>query len=123
MHHEVTDFWTWLMAWAPTIWYGMAVAGFWVGSGAFVFRSLLRAWHSPGLQQRADEGSSTVPVVWDFASVWVLILAAVLGPLGSPLFAVVYVYFTLSPASLALQARLGALARGRPSTPSRPNSH
>ena len=101
---EVTDFWTWLMAWAPTIWYVTAFAAFWVGSGAFVFRSLLRAWHSRGWQRIATEdenslrhgpdGGSSDRVVWTFSSVWVLILAAVLGPLGSLPFALVYSYVT-----------------------------
>ena len=99
---EVTDFWTWLMAWAPTIWYGTAFAAFWFGSGAFVFRSLLRARYSSGQQRIANEdphGMSQGPdfsdrVVWTFSSVWVLILAAVLGPLGSLPFALVYSYVT-----------------------------
>ena len=98
---EVTDFWTWLMAWAPTIWYVTAFAAFWVGSGAFVFRSLLRAMYSYGWQRIAAEASNSVDpaydgsdrVVWAFSSVWVLILAAFLGPLGSLPFALVYGYF------------------------------
>ena len=97
---EVTDFWTWLMAWAPTIWYVTAFAAFWVGSGAFVFRSLLRAQHSRGREWIAAESPSrevgydgSDRVVWTFSSVWVLILAAVLGPLGSLPFALVYIYF------------------------------
>ena len=99
---EATDFWTWLMAWAPTIWYVTAFAAFWVGSGAFVFRSLLRAWHSRGWQriapddprEQAQGTDRSDRVVWTFSSAWVLILAAVLGPLGSLPFALVYRYVT-----------------------------
>ena len=99
MHHEVTDFWPWFMAWAPTIWYGVALIAFWVGSGVFVFRSLLRTWHSSGRLRIASDEPREPPyssdrsdrVVWTFSSMWVLILAAILGPLLSPLFAFVYV--------------------------------
>ena len=104
--HEATDFWTWatwawLMAWAPTIWYVTALVTLWFGSGVFVFRSLLRTSHSSGRQRIASDAPQEINpvspgadrVLWTFSSMWVLILAAILGPLLSPLFAFVYVRF------------------------------
>ena len=95
--HEATDFWTWatwawLMAWAPTIWYVAALVTLWLGSGVFVFRSLLRTWHSHGPLRSAPQDPYTL-IPWTFSSMWVLILAAILGPALSPLFALVYVRF------------------------------
>ena len=102
MPYEVTDFWTWtwLRAWAPTFWYGTALVTLWLGSGVFVFRSLLRTWHSRGWLRVAsdqprethhglDDGSDRV--IWTFSSMRVLIVAAILGPAGSSLFAFGYV--------------------------------
>ena len=96
MPYEVTDFWTWtwLRAWAPTFWYGTALVTLWLGSGVFVFRSLLRTSHSHGWLRISSAESPAVladHVVWTFSSMWVLILAAILGPLLSLLFALGYV--------------------------------
>ena len=93
MPYEVTDFWTWtwLRAWAPTFWYGMAFVAFWFGSGVFVFRSLLRTWHSCG-RERSSFDEKYTPILWTFSSMRVLIVAAILGPALSPVFALVYLF-------------------------------
>ena len=80
----------------------MAVIGFWCGSGPFVFRLIMRARHSQGWQRIADEPetSGAVPsaqefrhedrIVWVFPSAWLLIAAAVLGPLLAALLALIW---------------------------------
>ena len=103
MHHEVTDLWTWLMAWAPTIWYSTAFVAFWFGSGVFVFRSLLRTWHSSGRLERSADAKYT-PIIWTFSSMRVLIVAAILGPALSPVFALVYVRVIVPRAERAREA-------------------
>ena len=99
---NLSGFPQWLMTWAPTIWYVTAFVAFWCGSGAFVFRSAMRAITSSGWQRIASEPQTSSPpppvasrddrTVWVFSSVWVLVTAAVLGPIGAVPFALVYIY-------------------------------
>ena len=99
---EVSGFPQWLMMWSPTIWYVTAFLAFWFGSGAFVFRSIMRARHSTGRQQIAGDDPNVRPVgfgigpdrtVWTFSSARVLIGAAFLGPVLSVAFALAYIYY------------------------------
>ena len=99
---EVSGFPQWLMMWSPTIWYVTAFLAFWFGSGAFVFRSIMRARHSTGHQQIAADvpqviqaglGGGSDRTVWTFSSARVLIGAAFLGPVLSAAFALAYIYY------------------------------
>lgn len=90
-----------LMMWAPTLWYAAAFLTLWGGSGAFVFRSMMRTMTSRGWQRLISDDSSSPlgrqmsvlhedRVIWVFSSWWVLVLSALLGPLGAFPFALIY---------------------------------
>ena len=85
----MTEISQWLMTWAPTIWYLTAFAAFWCGSGAFVFRSVMRARNTSGYQQSARAQS-----VWMFPSARMLIGAALVGPVLAVPFALLYDAYT-----------------------------
>ncbi len=101
---HLSEFAYWLLMWAPTVWYVTAFIALWCGSGAFVFRSIMRARHSRGWQRIADEPetSGAVPsaqrfrhedrTVWVFPSARLLVAAAVLGPIGAALLASIWPY-------------------------------
>lgn len=93
----------WLKMWAPTIWYVTGFIAFWFGSGALVFRTVMRAFHSSGKQRVTGENPNARGMhrvsgepgadqtVWVFSQVWVLAVAAMLGPFAF-LFAAIYFY-------------------------------
>ncbi|MCY3911920.1 MAG: hypothetical protein OXG43_01580 [Chloroflexi bacterium] len=89
-----------LKEWAPTLWYMAGLLGFWVGAGVLTFRSAVRAWHSRGFQRVAGQNAKGVQsfaeyepsadqAVWVYSSLWVLVVAAILGP-ASIVFALIY---------------------------------
>ena len=90
----------WLVLWAPTIWYAGGCFTFWIGSGVLIFRTVMRAAHSSGMQVVATVESATPShtiranpgdrTVWTYSKVWVLVTAAACGPF-SILFALVYI--------------------------------
>ena len=90
-----------LMVWAPTIWYTTGFLAFWFGSGAFVYRAVMRAFMSSGIQRLSDS-PHTKPLpfgdrsgdrsVWIFSTPWALLISGILGPIGAFLLAVVYYY-------------------------------
>ena len=98
---EVSESQVWLLTWAPIIWYVTAFVAFSFGSGADVFRCFMRTRDSTGRQQIAPDNPRVVQsgfdrgldrTVWTFSSVWVLIVAAMLGPVLTVPFALAYIW-------------------------------
>ena len=115
-------FWHWLAIWAPTIWYTTAFIGFWFGSGAFVYRSVMRAGMSTGIQRLSDSPQTQagqLPLfshpgdraVWTFSTPWALLISGILGPIGSFILAVFYFYLARALTRRAIRKDLERLRR------------
>ena len=103
----------WLQKWMPTIWYTTGFLAFWCGSGVLVFRTVMRAFVSSGRQRIAAESSEykrsislqesfADEVTWTFSKVWIFPIAAILGPIGSFVFAILYHYIPKALRSLVV---------------------